>query len=133
MNIYGVKEGDIFCLERSGTSGCHAEFFQVTSLRGTKQVVIKEVKKEEVERGLVKPSKDNFKEYSFYLKNNIGIKNVRKRDEKREYEDSDIYITFNRYYYKNYYDEELIYEMSWYDEAYLWKGEAKKDLLEWLD
>lgn len=129
-----VKVGDFFCLERSGFSGNHSHFFQVIGLKGTKQVVIKEVNKKEVDYGLVKPIKDDFLSDSRYVKDNIGdSKIVRIRDEERNYEDSPIYITFSKYYSRSGYDYNDVFIHSIYDEAYLWKGKAKKDLLEYLD
>ena len=62
MNIYGVKIGDIFCMEKSGFSGHHANFFQVLSLKGKKQITIKEINHKEVSYGMVVPIKDDFKE-----------------------------------------------------------------------
>ena len=133
MNIYGVKIGDIFCLESSGSSGHHSKFFQVISIKGKKQIVIREIDKKEVSHGMVMPIKDEFLNDSIYVKENIGdIKNTKIRDEKRYSEDSKIYIAFNYLYFKNKYDGKITKHV-YYDDAYLWKGSPKKDLLEWLD
>lgn len=133
MNQYGVNVGDIFCMERSGFSGHHAHFFQVLSLRGNKQIVIRELNSKEVSYGMIIPIKDSFKDDSSYIKDNKeSVKYVYKRDEERVYQDSPIYITFSKFYNKGYYSFSKDREHSIYEEAYLWKGNPKRDLLEYL-
>lgn len=67
-NVYGVKIGDIFCYELGFIT-----FFQVVDLRGTTQVVVKEIEKNVIEdvsfyETKVIPLKDKFKEKSKLLK-----------------------------------------------------------------
>lgn len=136
INIYGVKEGDIFCMERSGFSGHHAHFFQVVTLKGKKKIVIKEIDKKEVSRGIVIPIKDSFLNDSSYIKDYIGdtkITKKRDKDDERVYEDSPIYITLSKFYNRSYYNQDNVMINSIYEEAYLWKGKPKKNLLEWLN
>ena len=134
MNEQGIKVGDIFCLERSGSSGHHADFFQVVGLRGKKQIAIREINKKEVEYGMAVPIKDDFKKDSWYVKDNLAATKVVKiREEERDYEDSSIYISFSKYYSKSYYDPSKVSVHNIYEEAYLYRGNPKRDLLEWLD
>lgn len=95
-NIYGVKVGDFFYMERH----CFIRFFQVVALKGTKQVLIKEVERKVVEKtnenvDLVVPDKDNFSDKESYIENNnLGATKIVKKW-KNSNDEEKIYISFN--------------------------------------
>lgn len=79
-NIFGVKIGDIFCY--------HLEFicfFQVIALRGSTQVVVKEIENEIIEEiddceTKIIPIKDKFKKESWLLKKDHNVRNSNEGD-----------------------------------------------------
>lgn len=83
QNYLCVKIGDIFCYSW-GYEQSNIDYFQVVSLKGTKQVIIKEIAYEVTETTgfesyKVRPVKDSFLQNSQFIKdNNIGaVKQVK--------------------------------------------------------
>lgn len=82
-NYLGIKVGDIFCFSW-GYEQTNINYFQVVTLKGTKQVVIREIAYEIIETTgfeshKVKPCKNKFLERSQFIKDNtIGaVKQVK--------------------------------------------------------
>lgn len=119
-NIYGVKVGDFFYMERNSFI-C---FFQVVALKGTKQVVIKGVErkvvgKTDANEDLVIPDKDNFIDSIYIENNNLGAtKNIKQHNE-------NIIITFN-YFINRKTINGKSRKVDSYEVGYLWDGTPKK-------
>ena len=120
-NICGVKVGNFFYTEERH----FITFYQVVALKGTKQVVIKEVErkvvgKTEANEDLVIPDKDNFIKESSYIEfNDIGAtKNIKQQKE-------NIIITFN-YFINRKTINRKSRKVDSYEVGYLWDGTPKK-------
>ncbi len=131
-NQYGVKVGDVFCLD----SNHNIHFFQVVSLRGKSQVTIREIEFEKVgeneyKEDLVIPYLNHFKNESYYIENNnIGMSKIIQKDVNSNNEEY-LYISFNYFFNRNPYDD-TYQKMAYYKMANLWDDKPKLHYIDYI-
>ena len=136
-NMYNVKVGDIFCLDRPiGRNGHSIHFFQVVALIGITKIRIKEINSKTVStnsadfnyefltpvKDVVIPCKDEFLDSCDYFKDNdnsIGAIKLVQYNEKEEDKNKKVYI-------------DLCPESIYWGTAYIWDGEPKTHYIDYI-
>ena len=124
-NLYGVKVGDIFYMDDNS----FIHFYQVVELKGTTQVVIREVDRKVIEQEnhgvIVVPDENNFLEdLGGYIKDNrIGATKTIKKE--KHWDNEELTITFSKFYDSDF-DKAHDSTFTYSKDAYLWDGNPKK-------
>lgn len=122
-NVYGIKVGDIFVYNHTAYSNDIPYFYKVEALKGQKQVIIREIEKEIVER-----DKDN--QYVQYVMPNLA-KYVTKRSQLKDNINGEVRLVTLDKYNNPYIVIRKVYGV-YSEEAYLWDGNKQKYYMSYL-